>query len=221
VYVAARNNSYEIMQALLAKGADSHSVNANGERLLALCKPLAAAALYEFVRASAAVPSDTTLVGLFPEFKLREGETSEPIVTQLVSLLELLNEGLQLYMDRRQVLEELKQLVVTHVTGNTKDKIPRDMLSQNTKQLSFSSLSPDELAALKNKRKSNPDADHDAEEEAEAKAENGLTTKKARVADEGDEDEAKKEEKEAEAEEEVIEEPDIGTLLTDTNVAYT
>jgi hypothetical protein len=206
VFVAARNNSFGIMEALLAKGADPHSINANGDRLLALCKPLAAAGLYHFVRSAAAAAASPTLVDLFPEFKPREGEAADAVVAQLVGLIELLNEGLQLYPDRRQLLEELRQLVVAHlasVDAKQSSRIPR-----NTKQLSFSSLSPEELAALKKKRKNEKEADaDDGDDEAEAD-DDGVAAKKAKVANG---DQVKKEGQAEEEEEEVIEEPDIGT----------
>lgn len=203
VFVAARNNSFGIMQALLAKGADPHSVNANGDRLLALCKPLAAAGLYHFVRSAAAAAASPTLVDLFPEFKPREGETTDAVVAQLVGLVELLNEGLQLYPDRRQLLEELRQLVVAHLTSVDAKQSSR--IARNTKQLSFSSLSPEELTALKKKRKNEKEADADDEDEAEAE-DDSVAAKKAKVANG---DQVKKEGQAEEEEEEVIEEPDI------------
>jgi hypothetical protein len=199
------------MQALLAKGADPHSVNANADRLLALCKPLAAAGLYHFVRSAAAAAASPTLVDLFPEFKPREGETTDAVVAQLVGLVELLNEGLQLYPDRRQLLEELRQLVVAHLTSVDAKQSSR--IARNTKQLSFSSLSPEELAALKKKRKNEKEADADDEDEAEAE-DDGVAAKKAKVANG---DQVKKEGQAEEEEEEVIEEPDIGTPCRTTH----
>lgn len=172
------------MHDLLTKGADPHSINNKGERLLALCKPLSAVALYQFVLSASDKSTDHTLMQLFPEFEARQ---AEDLIPQLVPFLNLLNEGLQFYPDHQKALEELRNLVVDCISKKKqRNRIPREVL-MNSKQLSFSSLSQEELADLQKRQNTRDVGNKEETPKSDTKA-----------ASEGEE------------EEEIIEEPVIG-----------
>lgn len=199
------------MRLLLAKGsADPHVVNAKGERLLTVCQPLSAVALYQHVHSSSSsgqsLPSPQ-LAALFPEIEPRQNESAEAVILQLVGFLEVINEGLQLYPSHAQHLEELRSLVIDYLG---KKKLQNRI--RPTRQLSFSSLSSEELAALK-KRKGK-DSANDAEIPENINQQEN--SKKVKMSKDHQANDEKKKENEDEAnedeQEEVIEEPTIGMI---------